>query len=130
MIFAGIHGHSGFLFLDDDCLPLVAMHWEHRFNHMVNRYNDIYRVQMPNITPHVCRHTYCSNQAKAGMNPKTLQYLMGHSDIGVTLNTYTHLGLEDATEELHRMEEAEAARREQEKLAGKTKDSQKLFKAV
>ena len=30
------------------------------------------------------------------MNPKTLQYLMGHSDIGVTLNTYTHLGLEDA----------------------------------
>ena len=33
---------------------------------------------------------------KSGMNPKTLQYLMGHSDIGVTLNTYTHLGAEDA----------------------------------
>ena len=64
------------------------------------------------------------------MNPKTLQYLMGHSDIGVTLNTYTHLGLEDAAEELHRMEEAENARREQEKLAGKSQDSQKLFKAV
>ena len=125
-----VDGHSGFLFLDKDCLPEVAMHWEHRFNHMVKRYNDIYRVQMPNITPHVCRHTYCSNQAKAGMNPKTLQYLMGHSDIGVTLNTYTHLGLEDAAEELHRMEEAENARREQEKLAGKAKDSQKLFKAV
>ena len=39
--------------------------------------------------PHVCRHTYCSNMAKAGMNPKVLQYLMGHSDIGVTLNVYT-----------------------------------------
>lgn len=50
--------------------------------------------------PHVCRHTYCSNMAKSGMNPKTLQYLMGHSDIGVTLNTYTHLGAEDAKEEL------------------------------
>ena len=37
---------------------------------------------------------------KSGMNPKTLQYLMGHSDIGVTLNTYTHLGAEDAKEEL------------------------------
>ena len=45
---------SGFLFLDKDCLPEVAMHWEHRFNHMVKRYNDIYRVQMPNTTPHVC----------------------------------------------------------------------------
>ena len=88
----------------------------HRFNHMVKRYNDTYRVQIPQITPHVCRHTYCSNQAKAGMNPKTLQYLMGHSDIGVTLNTYTHLGLEDAQAELHRLEEAENARREQEKM--------------
>lgn len=125
-----VDGYSGFLFLDKNCLPEVAMHWEHRFNHMVKRYNDIYKVQMPNITPHVCRHTYCSNQAKAGMNPKTLQYLMGHSEIGVTLNTYTHLGLEDAAEELQRMEEAEAARREQDKLAGKAKDAQKLFKAV
>ena len=48
-------------------------------NNMVKRYNEIYRVQIPNITPLVCRHTYCSNMAKAGMNPKTLQYLMGHS---------------------------------------------------
>ena len=84
-----VDGYTGFLFLDDKGLPLVAMHWEHRFSHMVKRYNDIYRVQMPNITPHVCRHTYCSNMAKSGMNPKTLQYLMGHSDIGVTLNTYS-----------------------------------------
>ncbi len=54
------------------------------------------------------RHTYCSNMAKSGMNPKTLQYLMGHSEIGVTMNTYTHLGLEDATEELRKMEEERA----------------------
>ena len=41
--------------------------------------------------------------AKSGMNPKTLQSLMGHSEIGVTLNTYTHLGFEDAREELKRL---------------------------
>lgn len=28
--------------------------------------------------------------AKSGTNPKTLQYIMGHADISVTLNTYTH----------------------------------------
>ena len=60
---------------------------------------------MPNITPHVCRHTYCSNMAKSGMNPKTLQYLMGHSDISVTMNVYTHISFDDAEEELRRMEE-------------------------
>jgi integrase len=38
--------------------------------------------------------------AKSGMNPKTLQYIMGHSDIGVTLNTYTHFSIEDAKEEM------------------------------
>ncbi len=58
--------------------------------------NRTHEEQIPKITPHVCRHTYCSNMAKAGMNPKALQYLMGHSDIGVTLNVYTHLGLIDA----------------------------------
>ena len=53
-----IDGYSGFLFYDDNGRPLVAMHWQHRFNHMVGRYNDIYRVQMPNITPHSCMPTY------------------------------------------------------------------------
>lgn len=100
-----IDGYTGFLFYDKEGKPLVAMHWQNRFNNMVNRYNDIYRIQMPNITPHICRHTYCSNQAKAGMNPKTLQYLMGHSDISVTMNVYTHVNFDDAEEELRRMEE-------------------------
>ena len=127
-----VDGYSGFLFLDEDGMPLVAMHWEHRLNHMVKRYNEIFREQMPNITPHVCRHTYCSIQARAGMYPKTLQYLMGHSDISVTMNTYTHLGLEDAVDEMNRMQQLESARKEQEALSGKTDEvklSKKHFRA-
>ena len=126
-----VDGYSGFLFLDDDGMPLVAMHWEHRFNNMVNRYNTIYKEQMPNITPHVCRHTYCSNQAKAGMYPKTLQYLMGHSDISVTMNTYTHLGLEEAVSETNRLQQLESARKEQTALEGKSDEvriSKKMFR--
>ena len=125
-----IDGYAGFLFYDKDNNPLVAMHWEHRFNHMVQRYNDIYRIQIPNITPHVCRHTYCSNMAKSGMNPKTLQYLMGHSDIGVTLNTYTHLGLEDAEDELKRMEDLNNARNELDKNTGRKSVTQKMFRVI
>ena len=125
-----IDGYSGFLFYGKDGKPLVAMHWEQRFNHMVNRYNEIYKVQMPNITPHICRHTYCSNMAKAGMNPKTLQYLMGHSDIGVTLNTYTHFGLDDASDEMKRMEEMEKARKEMERTVEEPRVTQKLFRVI
>ena len=96
---------------------------------MVHRYNEIYKAQMPNITPHVCRHTYCSNMAKSGMNPKTLQYLMGHSDIGVTMNVYTHVGLEDAEDELRKMEEFQKA---QTALEEKKEPpiTQKMFKVV
>ena len=107
-----VDGDSGFPFLDKEGLPLVAMHWEHRFKHMVNRYNEIFRLQLPSITPHVCRHTYCSNQARARMNPKTLQYLMGHSEISVTMDFYTHLGLDDAKDEIIRLKELEDARKE------------------
>lgn len=126
-----VDGYAGFLFRDKDGMPLVAMHWEHRFNSMVNRYNEIYRLQMPNITPHVCRHTYCSNMARAGMNPKTLQYLMGHSDISVTMNTYTHLGLDDAKDEMVRLQELEDARKEVEKTTEKPVEAkQNMFRAI
>lgn len=98
-----IQGYSGFLFLDKNGLPMVALHWEKYFHHICQKYNKIYKEQMPKVTPHVCRHTFCSNMAKSGMNPKTLQYIMGHSDIGITLNTYTHLGFEDAAEEMQKL---------------------------
>ena len=42
--------------------------------------------------------------AKSGMNPKVLQYLMGHSDISVTINVYTHISFDDAEEELRKLE--------------------------
>ena len=58
------------------------------------------------------------------------EYLMGHSDIGVTLNTYTHLGLEDATDELRRMEDLENARKELEKNKEEKPVSQKMFRAI
>lgn len=102
-----VDGYVGFLFRDKDGMPEVALHWEHR-----------------------CRHTYCSNQANAGMNPKTLQYLMGHSDIGVPMNTYTHLGLDDAKNEMIRMEELEQARKEVDKAEGKKPMRKNMFKVV
>ena len=98
-----VDGYTGFLYFDKDGSIAYSLHWEHYFKHIVDKYNSIYKMQMPKVTPHVCRHTYCSNMAKSGMNPKTLQYLMGHSDISVTLNVYAHVNFDDAKEELVRI---------------------------
>ena len=99
-----VEGKSGFLYFDKNGSICYSLHWEHYFQHIIQKYNNTYKAQMTVITPHVCRHTYCSNMAKSGMNPKALQYLMGHSDISVTLNTYTHVNLEDAREEVARIQ--------------------------
>ena len=96
-------GYIRFLFLDKNDMPMVALHWEKYLGHIIEKYNKIYRIQMPKVTPHVCRHTFCSNMAKSGMSPKTLQYIMGHADISVTLNTYTHVNFDDARDELVRV---------------------------
>ena len=126
----GVDGYKGFLFYDKKGLPEVAMHWEHRMKSMKNKYNQLFKLQIPALSPHICRHTYCTNMARAGMSPKTLQYLMGHSDISITMNVYTHLGLDDAKEEMIRVEELNRARDEMKK-EGKIKPvSQKMFRVV
>lgn len=42
------------------------------------------------LTPHVLRHTFCTNMANSGMDIKSLQYLMGHADVSLTLDVYAH----------------------------------------
>lgn len=102
-----IDGYTGFLFLDKRGKPMMPYQWEKRFQHSVAKYNRIYRVQLPKITPHICRHTYCTNMAKRQVSVETLKYLMGHTDISVTSSVYTHLKLEDAQKEMERLEKAE-----------------------
>ena len=103
-----VDGHGGFYCLDKNDRPMVAMHWQHYFNHIVAKYNSIYKIQLPNITPHVCRHTFCSKMARAGMIPKNLQYIMGHSEIAVTMDTYTELGFDDAMSDFNKVMGLEA----------------------
>jgi site-specific recombinase XerD len=107
-----VDGYSGFLFLNDSGKPMLSYIWEKKFANAVKKYNSIYKVELPKITPHVCRHTYCTNMVKRGVSVKTLQYLMGHADIQTTLNIYTHLKLEDAENELEQMGIRESIQRE------------------
>lgn len=90
-----IQGRTGFLYFDKNGNPLVAMHWEKYFQHIRAKYNKIYKEELPVITPHVCRHTYCTNMMKGGMNPACVKELMGHSTVETTFDTYTHVNYDD-----------------------------------
>lgn len=91
-----IGGHTGFLFLDKNGKPKVAGHLEHAMKRLVDRYNQTHEGKLPSITPHVLRHTFCTEMAVAGLDVKSLQYLMGHSDAYTTMNIYTHSSYESA----------------------------------
>ena len=58
------------------------------------KFEKAYRKPVPRITPHVLRHTFCTNVQQAGLDVKSLQYLMGHSNASVTLDVYTHSSFE------------------------------------
>lgn len=85
-----LDGCSGFVFLDKSGMPKVAMHLENYMRGMQRKYVKQYGETLPEVTPHVLRHTFCTDMQQAEIDVKSLQYLMGHSNVSVTLDVYTH----------------------------------------
>ena len=98
-----VDGYSNFLFLNREGLPKVAGNYESMVRGLIKKYNKTHEDKLPNITPHSFRHTYCTNMANKGMNPNTLQYIMGHANITMTLGYYAHGTFQSAKEELERL---------------------------
>lgn len=86
---------TGFLWFDKNLNLEVAQHWQNHMRWAVSKYNKTYKKEIPNISPHICRHTFCSICASGGMSPKVLQSIMRHSSIEITMNVYTHLSESD-----------------------------------
>ena len=54
---------------------------------------------------HVLRHTFATRCIEAGMMPKTLQMILGHSNISITMNLYVHV-IEEKLKEINMVAEA------------------------
>ncbi len=54
---------------------------------------------------HALRHTFVSSLSKSGVSPKVAQSLARHSTIGLTMDTYTHIGLYDERAALEKLPE-------------------------
>lgn len=100
-----IDGYKDFLFVDEHGKVMVGYQWEKVFQHIIEKHNKLYKDELPKITPHMCRHTYCTRMAISGININTLSYLMGHSSIEVTADVYTHINEKHAKVELDKVKE-------------------------
>lgn len=108
-----IDGCTGFILLDKNCNPKVGLHIDHHMQWAMKKYRRTREEPLPTITPHVLRHTFCTNMALAGMDIKSLQYLMGHSDAGVTMNVYTHASFAHAEKSMQQILQFKEPVREQ-----------------
>ena len=103
-----VDGFSGFLFLNyyvrKGLRPYIGLDYAHIFKRALDKYNSIYKKELPKITPHVARHTFCTKMVRMGMEPTRLQLIMGHSEIGITLGYYTHTRSIDAKASLEEVD--------------------------
>lgn len=95
-----IDGYVGFLFLTRYGLPRHVFHYDEVFRNCVDKYNRLHPIQLPNVTPHILRHTFCTNCINAGMNVKSVQYLMGHATSAMTLDVYADSNLDKVKQDM------------------------------
>ena len=91
-----VDGYTDFVFLNKKGLPMYGAAYSTDFSKMIDKYNKHHKKKLPKISPHILRHTYCTNMANKNMPPKALQYIMGHKDITTTLGYYAHGSAESA----------------------------------
>lgn len=58
------------------------------------------KVGIKRFSMHVLRHTFATRCIEAGMMPKTLQKILGHSNIGITMNLYVHITEDEKHKEI------------------------------
>ena len=79
---------SGLIFTHNDKM-ITTSQVNAQFNRIIKKYAVLdTSITDCKIDLHSLRHTFGTRCAEAGMPPKVLQEIMGHTDISITMNTY------------------------------------------
>ncbi len=70
---------------DSDGAPISPKHFNDYFNRIVKA------AGVPRITFHGLRHTHLTHLLQAGVHPKVASERAGHTNIGITLDLYSHV---------------------------------------
>lgn len=110
-----VDGISDFVFTNTQGTPYAANAVNFVLKNIVNTYNKREEVKagnehrdpelLPHISAHILRHTACTRLAESGLEPKVLQYIMGHANLAVTMDIYTHLDFTQIQEKMEAVQE-------------------------
>lgn len=75
----------GFVIRQEDGSPLKPDSMTQKWRRFLEAHD------LPKIRLHDLRHSNATALIRAGVNPRVVQQRLGHSDVNITLNTYTHV---------------------------------------
>lgn len=85
-------GFEGLVFTSKTNQPINAANMKDTINYIVDRINRERPEQyFEHLTPHGLRHTFATNCIEKGMRPKTLQRILGHNSLQMTMDLYCHV---------------------------------------
>ena len=61
------------------------------------------KAEINKFSMHILRHTFATRCIEGGMMPKTLQKILGHSNIGITMNLYVHITEDEKQKEINKV---------------------------
>lgn len=110
-----VEGVSDFVFTNSLGKPYATNAINFALDNIVKAYNKLEETQaekehrrpelLPHVSAHILRHTACTRLAESGLEPKVLQYIMGHANVSVTLDVYTHLDFTQIQEKMEALQE-------------------------
>lgn len=71
--------------------------YEYRYNRLLKE------CGISHVNYHALRHTFATRCIEAGVDPKSLSELLGHANVGITLNTYVHSSMELKRQQLEKL---------------------------
>lgn len=77
--------NMGFVISKKDGSPMKPDSMTQKWERFLEKYD------LPKIRLHDLRHSNATALIMAGVNPRVVQQRLGHSDVNITLNTYTHV---------------------------------------
>lgn len=115
-----VDGHNGFVFLREDGQLLNAGRLDLLIHRIVYECNagkianaiktDTEPELLPNISNHILRHTACPRMAEKGMDQRTLQEIMGHQNLALTMKVYNHVDEKRMRDEMDKLDAVQNVR--------------------
>lgn len=100
-----VDGYKNFVFVSHMTGKCMNHNSVRRMMRTLVDMNDEREIKLPEISPHILRHTACCRYAESGCDIKVLQYLMGQTDIKTTMRVYNHVDMERVKRELNRLKQ-------------------------